>query len=56
MTAEELYKKEFGDLEYIPKESVIRLLRNFAAVLKIERQNPTHKPNYSDEPTKKIKK
>ena len=29
MTAEELYEKEFGDADSVPKESVIRLLKNF---------------------------
>lgn len=38
MTLEELYKKEFGDADSVPKESVIRLLQHFAAVLKKERE------------------
>ena len=38
MTPEELYRKEFGDADSVPKESVIRLLQHFASVLKIERQ------------------
>ena len=38
MTAEELYQKEFGNKESISKESVIRLLKNFAVVLRIERE------------------
>ena len=44
MTAEELYEKEFGNADSIPKESVIRLLRHFGKVLDMERnaaqQNP----------------
>jgi hypothetical protein len=38
MKAEELYEKEFGDAESVSKESVIRLLKHFAKVLKIERE------------------
>lgn len=38
MTAEELYEKEFGDADNIPKESVLRLLRNFAKALELERK------------------
>lgn len=38
MTSEELYKKEFGNAESIPKESVIRLLKHFARVLEGERK------------------
>ena len=38
MTAEELYKKEFGNADSIPKESVLRLLKNFAKALKLERE------------------
>ena len=38
MTAEELYRKEFGNVDSIPKESVIRLLKHFAKALKIERE------------------
>jgi len=38
MTAEELYQKEFGDADSVPKESVIRLLQHFAKVLKMERE------------------
>lgn len=38
MTAEELYRKEFGNADSIPKESVIRLLKHFAKALKIERE------------------
>jgi hypothetical protein len=38
MTAKELYQKEFGDADSVPKESVIRLLQHFAKVLKIERE------------------
>jgi len=41
MTPEELYKKEFGDADSVPKESVIRLLQHFAKVLQIERQQVT---------------
>jgi hypothetical protein len=33
MTAEELYEKEFGDAESIPKESVIRLMKHFGKAL-----------------------
>lgn len=33
MKAEELYKKEYGDAESIPKEAAIRLLKHFAVVL-----------------------
>jgi hypothetical protein len=39
MTAEELYQKEFGNADSIPKESVIRLLKNFARALTLERQD-----------------
>lgn len=38
MTAEELYQKEFGNADNIPKESVIRLLRTFVKALKSERE------------------
>lgn len=38
MTAEELYEKEFGDADNIPKESVLRLLRHFAKALELERE------------------
>ena len=38
MTAEELYQKEFGNADSVPKESVIRLLKHFAKVIKIERE------------------
>ena len=38
MTAEELYEKEFGNADSIPKESVLRLLRHFAKALKLERE------------------
>lgn len=38
MTAEELYQKEFGNADSIPKESVIRLLRHFAKAIKLERE------------------
>ena len=38
MTAEELYKKEYGNLETIPKESVIRLLKHFAIAIKQEKK------------------
>lgn len=37
MKAEELYVKEFGNVDSIPKESVIRLLRHFSKVLEMER-------------------
>lgn len=39
MTPEELYEKEFGNADNVPKEQVIRLLKNFARVLHIERSN-----------------
>ncbi len=42
MTAEELYRKEFGNADSIPKESVIRLLKHFAKALKIEREQALH--------------
>ncbi len=42
MTAEELYQKEFGNADSIPKESVIRLLKHFAKALKIEREQALH--------------
>lgn len=42
MTAEELYRKEFGNADSIPKESVIRLLKHFAKALKIERKQALH--------------
>lgn len=38
MKAEELYEKEFGNADSIPKESVLRLLNNFARALKLERE------------------
>lgn len=38
MKAEELYQKEFGNADSIPKESVIRLLKHFAVALKTERE------------------
>lgn len=38
MTAEELYQKEFGNADNIPRESVIRLIKHFAKALKIERE------------------
>ncbi len=38
MKPEELYQKEFGNSDSIPKESVLRLLRNFAKALKLERE------------------
>ena len=37
MKAEELYQKEFGNAESVPKESVIRLLKHFGKVLQMER-------------------
>ena len=36
MKPEELYQKEFGDAESIPKESVVRLLKVFARALNIK--------------------
>jgi len=42
MTAEELYRKEFGNADSIPKKSVIRLLKHFAKALKIEREQALH--------------
>lgn len=59
MTAEELYKKEFGNADSIPKESVIRLLKHFAKVLEIERNKALHVADVRlsfDELTKKILK
>lgn len=38
MKAEDLYRKEFGEADSVPKESVIRLLRHFAKVLEMERE------------------
>lgn len=45
MKPEELYKKEFGDAESIPKESVIRLLNHFSKALKMERQSVKNNGN-----------
>ena len=42
MTAEELYQKEFGSADSIPKESVIRLLKHLSKALKIEREQALH--------------
>ena len=44
MKAEELYEKEFGNADSIPKESVIRLLKNFARVLQLERDKALRQP------------
>lgn len=38
MKAEDLYHKEFGNADSIPKESAIRLLKHFAVVLQNERE------------------
>lgn len=51
MTAEELYRKEFGNADSIPKESVIRLLKHFAKALKIEREQASHIPTIMGELT-----
>jgi len=49
MTAEELYEKEFGNADSIPKESVIRLLRHFGKVLDVERNSAQQsKMDYSE--------
>jgi uncharacterized NAD(P)/FAD-binding protein YdhS len=39
MTPEQLYQKEFGDILSIPKESVIKLLRHFALVLREQKND-----------------
>lgn len=42
MTPEELYEKEFGTAESVPKQAVIQLFEHFAEVLELERNRQTH--------------
>lgn len=38
MTAEELYEKQFGNVDSLPKKHVLGLLKGFAKALKLERE------------------
>ena len=45
MTAEEFYKKEFGDKKIITKEWVIFLLKHFAKILEAEKNKKNNIAN-----------